>query len=101
MKTISKEDIEKIEKFIELKSKGYYADGGQVTELYNRILDRHVNPTSCGSCIRQRITELEDYYKKYKEDVLKASESISEPQPTTTKEEENKAVKKENKKVKK
>ena len=52
-------DVERVEKYIELKNKGFYADGKQVTDDYNRLLNKRVNPTSCGSCIRQRITELE------------------------------------------
>ena len=48
----SKEDISLIEKFIEIKNKGLYADGSQVTEVYNRVLEKSVNVTNCGSCIR-------------------------------------------------
>lgn len=55
----SDEDIKMVEKLIEIKAKGYYADGKQVTDYYNRLLNKHVNPTNCGSCIRQRVGELE------------------------------------------
>lgn len=54
------EDIKLVEKFIEIKNKGYYADGKQVTEYYNKLLGKHVTPTNCGSCIRQRVGELEN-----------------------------------------
>lgn len=54
------EDIKLVEKLIEIKAKGYYADGKQVTDYYNRLLNKHVNPTNCGSCIRQRVGELEN-----------------------------------------
>lgn len=53
------EDIKFIEKAIEIKNKGYYCDGKQLTEVYNRVLHKSVNPTNCGSCLRQRVTELE------------------------------------------
>lgn len=56
----SDEDIKMVEKLIEIKAKGYYADGKQVTDYYNRLLNKHVNPTNCGSCIRQRVGELEN-----------------------------------------
>lgn len=62
----SKEDIELIEKFIEIKRKGFYADGGQVTQVYNRVLEKSVNPTNCGSCIRGRVQELEDALNNFK-----------------------------------
>lgn len=55
----SDEDIKKIEKFIEIKNKGWYADGQQLTEVYNRVLNKHVNVTTCSSCMRQRVSELE------------------------------------------
>lgn len=55
----SDEDIKMVEKFIELKQKGYYVDGKQLTDYYNRLLNKRVNPTSCGSCLRQRCAELE------------------------------------------
>ena len=60
------EDVKLVEKFIEIRNKGYYADGGQLTEVYNRVLDKRATPTNCGSCIRQRINELEQALDKFK-----------------------------------
>lgn len=71
------EDVQFVEKAIELKSKGYYIDGNQLTEVYNRILNKRVNTTSCGSCLRQRITELEGALNHYKQKM--ANEAISSP----------------------
>lgn len=69
-----------VEKFIEIKNKGLYADGKQLTEVYNRVLDKRVNPTNCGSCIRQRVKELEDalnYFKRMSEkQEIKASGAV-------------------------
>ena len=62
----SKENIRLIEKFIEIKNKGLYADGSQVTEVYNRVLEKNVNVTNCGSCIRGRVQELEDSLRRFK-----------------------------------
>lgn len=53
------EDVKMVEKFIEIKNKGYYCDGKQLTDYYNRLLNKHVNVTQCGSCLRQRVGELE------------------------------------------
>lgn len=63
----SDEDIKMVEKLIEIKAKGYYADGRQVTDYYNRLLNKHVNPTNCGSCIRQRVGEMENALNHAKE----------------------------------
>lgn len=84
------EDIEKIEKFIELKNKGFYCDGTQLTEVYNRVLEKHVNPTNCGSCLRQRVTELETALNSFKQKM--ALESKKNEQMDNVPQDENKAV---------
>lgn len=93
----NKEDIETVEKFIEIRNKGFYVDGTQLTQVYNRVLEKNVNPTNCGSCLRQRVNELADALERFK----RLSEASKPVEPTVTKEEEKEAVKKENKKVKK
>lgn len=62
----SNEDVELVEKLIKIKNKGLYADGRQVTEVYNRVLEKTLPPTNCGSCIRHRISELEGELNKFK-----------------------------------
>lgn len=84
------DDVKMVEKFIEIKNKGYYCDGGQLTEVYNRVLAKRVNPTNCGSCIRQRINELEEALNRFK----KLSEELEKQEVEDTKEEENKALRK-------
>lgn len=82
----TKEDIELIEKFIEIKNKGYYCDGKQLTEVYNRVLEKNVNITNCGSCLRGRVQELENALNKFKI----AQEASKQPEPTVDTPEENK-----------
>ena len=67
METWTKEDITLVEKFIEIKSRGYYVDGRQLTEAYNRILHKNANVTNCGSCLRQRTNELETALNRFKQ----------------------------------
>ena len=86
----NKEDIELVEKFIQIRNKGYYADGTQLTEVYNRVLDKRVNPTNCGSCIRQRINELEEALNRFK----RLSEAQSKQEVEDSPQEENKEPKK-------
>ena len=83
-----------VEKFIEIKNKGYYCDGTQLTQVYNRVLDKRAAPTNCGSCIRGRINELEGALNQFK----KLSEAQTKQEVDNTKEEENKAVRKARKK---
>lgn len=91
----TKEDIELIEKFIEIRNKGYYADGKQVTDVYNRVLEKNANVTNCGSCLRQRVGELQQALDQFK----RLSEAKTEEKVDDTKEEVKEAVKtKKNKK---
>lgn len=64
--TFTDEDVKKVEKFIEIKNKGFYCDGAQLTEVYNRVLGKNVAVTNCGSCLRQRVTELEEALARLK-----------------------------------
>lgn len=83
----TQEDIKFVEKAIELKNKGFYIDGSQLTEVYNRVLGKRVNPTNCGSCLRQRINELEGALNHFK-----AQKSVPEIEADNTKEEVKEAV---------
>lgn len=86
----TKENIEFVEKAIEVKNKGYYLDGTQLTQKYNEILGKRLNPTNCGSCIRGRIQELENALNHYKEQLRKAQEASKPVEPTVDTPEENK-----------
>lgn len=88
--TWTDEDVKLVEKFIELKNKGYYADGAQLTQIYNRVLNKRVNPTNCGSCIRQRIMELESALNHFKEKMK--NESDKNDNLITTPQENNNAA---------
>lgn len=74
------EDVKLIEKFIEIRNRGYYADSAQLNDVYNRVLEKNVAPTSCGSCMRARITELETALNQFK----KTLEVKEEEQPKKT-----------------
>ena len=60
------DDVLLVEKFIQIKNKGYYCDGGQLTEVYNRVLEKNAPTTNCGSCMRARISELEQALTQFK-----------------------------------
>lgn len=73
----TKEDIELVEKFIEIKNKGYYCDGTQLTQVYNRVLGKNVNVTNCGTCLRGRVSELEAALNRFKE-ICKRQEELAQ-----------------------
>ena len=98
------EDVKLVEKFIDIKDRGYYVEGYELTQVYNRVLEKNVQPTNCGSCLRQRINELQVALQQFKKSIevnSKASEEVSEDKVDNTKEEDKKPLKKENKKAKK
>lgn len=93
----TKEDIELVEKFIDIKNRGYYCDGTQLTQVYNRVLGKNVNVTNCGTCLRGRVSELEaalkyfkEMCKKQEEAEIKASETLKEEKVDNVSPEENK-----------
>jgi hypothetical protein len=90
----NEQDVQMVEKFIDIKNRGYYVDGKQLTDYYNRLLGKHVNPTSCGSCLRQRVSELETALNHARELERQAAEKkpTEESKPETKK---TKAKKKE------
>ena len=61
----TEEDKLTVKKFIDIKNKGYYVNGTVLTNLYNKILGKHANPTNCGACLRSRVTELENALKQW------------------------------------
>lgn len=85
---ISEEDIIKIKKFIDIRNRGYYCSGQDVTDVYNRVLNKNMHPSNCASCIRQRINELEVVLKEYE----KAQNALKNDEPNTTNEDKNKAT---------
>lgn len=75
------EDVKLIEKFIEIRNRGYYSDSAQLNDVYNRVLEKNVAPTNCGSCMRARISELETALNQFK----KTLEVKEEPKAKITK----------------
>jgi hypothetical protein len=84
------EDVKLVEKFIEIRNRGFYVDGGQLTEAYNRILNKRVNVTQCGSCLRQRVNELEAALNRFKE----LDKGLKEVEVDNVPQDENNAVRK-------
>ena len=98
--TISSEDAEFIEFAYSLINSAKYPSFTKVTEVYNRVYNKQLSSTSCGSCIRQRILELKNTLDKLNEEILKEKEII----PSAKNQENNKIknggeIKKESKEV--
>ena len=91
---ISKEDAILIRKFDEIRQKGYYVDSKQLTDVYNRVLNKNVAPTNCSACCRGRVQELVDALKRQeREEQKKSQETLKTEEPISdTPEENNKPV---------
>ncbi len=87
----TEEDIEKVRKFINIKNKGHYVETHELTSVYNRVLEKHVNNTSCGSCLRQRVEELERALRRYEADKAKKEAEEIKAQEASEQEEVNNA----------
>ena len=72
--TISSEDAEFIEFAFSLVNSAKFPSFTKVTEVYNRVYNKQLSSTSCGSCIRQRILELKNTLDKLNEEILKEKE---------------------------
>lgn len=81
------DDVLMVEKFIQIKNKGFYCDGGQLTQVYNRVLEKNVPPTNCGSCMRQRISELENALNQFKKQIEIENKAISSSPESKTSDE--------------
>ena len=76
----TEKDKELVRKFINIKKRGLYVESTQLTEAYNRILDKNVRNTTCGSCMRARIAELETALNKWEADEAKQAEIKAQEQ---------------------
>lgn len=86
---INSEDLNLIRKFEDIMQRGYYASGQEVASLYNRVLEKHVNPTNCGACIRRQIQELVEAANRFERMVALEEQKKQEETPV----EENKKPK--------
>lgn len=66
------EDIAKIEKLIEIRNRGWWANPNEVTDIYNKVLNQNARPTQCASCIRRQISDLEGALNKFKQELEEA-----------------------------
>lgn len=90
--TISSEDAEFIEFAYSLINGARYPSFTKVTEVYNRVYNKQLSSTSCGSCIRQRILELKNTLDKLNEEILKEKEE-KENIPSSTENKINNKIK--------
>lgn len=96
----TEKDKELVRKFINIKKRGLYVESTQLTEAYNRILDKNVRNTTCGSCMRARIAELETALNKWEADEAKLKAKEEEKKEETENADNRKSPKTKGRKAK-
>lgn len=61
---ISEEDKTLIRNFKAILDRGHYANGRQVTEVYNRVFNKNLASTNCSTCIKKRISQMYNQLQK-------------------------------------
>lgn len=64
---MTNEQIEKIEQLSYARQRNMRVNAKEVTELYNQVTGKNAKTTTCSTCLRNRISEMEQVLKKYKE----------------------------------
>lgn len=80
---ITDDDKKLIRKLIEIKNRGYYCSSDVLKNLYNRVFETNWAGTSCSSCMRAKVTELEKALRQWEADEAKkaASGAATEEEP--------------------
>ena len=73
----------------EIGKRGYFVDSVQLTNLYNKVLEKRVNPTNCSACLKSRLRELVDALNRFERLSQKAEEASKPAEPAPVPEEEN------------
>lgn len=82
----TEKDKEAVRKFIQIKNRGYFVNSNTLQEVYNRVLEKNLNPTNCSSCLRARVTELEKALRQWEQQEIKAQEALKEAEANNTQE---------------
>lgn len=84
LKNWDSEAIREFQHFKDIVDAGYLVNGTNLTNLYNKIFEVKVRPTSCGSCLRSRYNALLIEFRKFNAEVEKQEaeeEKITEEKP--------------------
>lgn len=71
---LSSENIQLIEKFNDATRRGFFIDGKLVTRVHNEVFGRNLKPTSCMTCVKNRVKDLVNALNQFKEELAKQEE---------------------------
>lgn len=67
IKMLTKEQIEKIKTFSYARQRNLRVNAREFTDFFNEVMGTNVRITTCSTCIRRRIQELENRLKQFEE----------------------------------
>ena len=85
--------IKKTKKFIEIKNRGYYCNSVELQAVYNEIFETDMKPSSCSSCLRGRISKMEEALRQFEKTIelqnqnnekVEETKTVEEPKPKKT-----------------
>lgn len=84
---ITEQERQAIRRFAEAKNRAFRINANEVTDLYNKILNKTARYTNCGSCIRARVCDLERWLNQYeideKKELEKSQQKVEEVKEET------------------
>ena len=85
--------IKKTKKFIEIKNRGYYCNSVELQAVYNEIFETDMKPSNCSSCLRGRISKMEEALRQFEKSIelqkqnnekVEETKTVEEPKPKKT-----------------
>lgn len=70
MANFTKDNIYKIEKWVEYMNSGHYGNSKDIVDTYNQVFDgvKKKQPyTTCGSCLRRCVIQMANALQEYKQ----------------------------------
>jgi hypothetical protein len=67
-------NIINFEVILTIVKQGKRISGTDITEIYNSVFNKNLNPTNCSSCINQRYKQLKQSYDNFVEELKKQEE---------------------------
>ena len=78
MYNFNEKNIEMVKKFIDIKNKGLYMSSKMLADVYNEVLNKNRQPSSCGTCMRGMVSELERALNVWEAEERKAAKKAEE-----------------------
>lgn len=90
MYNFTEENIKMVERFIDIKNRGLYCSSQQLQNVYNQVFGVNMATTTCGSCLRKRVCDLEKALASWRKEQEKETQAKKETEITVEGKEDSK-----------